>query len=175
MTGGSPIGARTAGGARRARAHPHGGPRPSRGSSGARAAGSRIDWLPGNAARTAPRVRPGTHARTRPPSPPGKTAARRARGRPNGLISPTRPTAAAISPAVVADEAGDAVLDDFRHRPGAVGDHRGTGRHRLGHRQPERFRPVDREEVGPRPAQQRVLLLARPPRRRTRRATDSRG
>src|SRR5690349_16076126 len=42
------------------------------------------------------------------------------------------------------DEAGDAVLDDFRHGAGAVRNHGRPARHCLDHHQTERLGPVDR-------------------------------
>src|ERR1700755_439161 len=43
---------------------------------------------------------------------------------------------------VIDDEARDAVLNDFRHRPATIGDHRRSARHRLAHDQAERLRPT---------------------------------
>src|ERR1700722_20918768 len=42
---------------------------------------------------------------------------------------------------VVDDQAGDAVLDDFGNRAGAIGEDGGAGGHRLNHHQPELLGP----------------------------------
>src|SRR5262245_9068294 len=52
----------------------------------------------------------------------------------------------------------DPVINHFRDRPAAVSNHRRAARHRLDHDQPERFRPVDREQQRPSVPQKLVLL-----------------
>ena len=53
--------------------------------------------------------------------------------------------------------AGDAGIDDFRHRAAPEGKHRRAACHGLDHDQPERLRPVDRKEQRPRLAQKFAL------------------
>ena len=65
-------------------------------------------------------------------------------------------------------EPGHPVVDHLGDRTGRPGDDRGAAGHRLDHHQPERLGPVDREQHGPRPAEERPLLRLRRSRRRTR-------
>ena len=44
------------------------------------------------------------------------------------------------------DVAGDTVIDDFRHGAAIPRDDRRSAGHRLDHHEPERLRPVDREQ-----------------------------
>ena len=60
---------------------------------------------------------------------------------------------------VLDDEARDAVLDDLRHGPAIVSDHRAAAGHRLDHHETERLRPVDRDKQRDRTAQERSLVL----------------
>ena len=55
-------------------------------------------------------------------------------------------------------EAVAAVLDHLRCRAVAPGDDRRSRRHRLDHHQPERLRPVDREQQGARAAEESRLV-----------------
>ena len=57
------------------------------------------------------------------------------------------------------DGAGDAVLDDLRHRAAAKSQDRRAAGHRLDHGEPERLRPVDREQQRLRVAQELRLLV----------------
>ena len=58
----------------------------------------------------------------------------------------------------VDDVARDPVAHHLRHRAASKRDHRRTAGHRLDHHQPERLRPVDREQQRRRVAQEVVLL-----------------
>src|SRR5690606_14881876 len=63
--------------------------------------------------------------------------------------------------AALHDEAGDAFVDDLRHRAVAPGDHRRAAGHRLDHHQSEGLGPVDRKEQRARVAEElRFLLVA---------------
>ena len=60
---------------------------------------------------------------------------------------------------VLDDEAGEAVVDDFRHRAAIERDDRRAAGHGLDHDQAERLRPVDRHQQRDRAAQEFRLLL----------------
>ncbi len=55
------------------------------------------------------------------------------------------------------DQTGDAGVDDLGHRAATEGEHRRAASHGFDHRQPERFRPVDREQQRPGLAQELAL------------------
>ena len=62
---------------------------------------------------------------------------------------------------VLDDKSGDAVIDDFGHRAAVVGNNRRSASHRLDHHEPERFRPVDRDQKSDRTAEKfRLLAVA---------------
>jgi hypothetical protein len=56
------------------------------------------------------------------------------------------------------DIARHAVVDDFRHRAAAEGQHRRSAGHRLDHDDAERLRPIDRKQQGRRFAEEAGLL-----------------
>src|SRR4051794_24421762 len=59
---------------------------------------------------------------------------------------------------VIDDEAGDAIVENLRHRPLAHRDDRGPAGHRLDHCQAEGLAPVDREEQRCRIAEELGLI-----------------
>src|SRR5690606_5271406 len=56
------------------------------------------------------------------------------------------------------EEARNAVLDDFRHRPAGPRDHRRAAGHGLDHGETERLRPVDGKEQRPGVAEKSRLV-----------------
>jgi len=62
---------------------------------------------------------------------------------------------------VLDDKAGEALVDDLRHRTAVVGDDRRAAGHGFDHDEPERLRPVDRNQEPDRAAEEiRFLAVA---------------
>src|SRR3981081_2823900 len=59
---------------------------------------------------------------------------------------------------IVDEEPGDALIDNFGHRPACKGDHRRAACHGLDHDQSKGLRPVDRKKQGTCVAQEITLV-----------------
>ena len=101
----------------------------------------------------------GTRARSRPPSPRLRTAPSPRARMMCGSRSPTRAMAAAIASSESTMKPFSPSATTSGTDPLRRADHRGSAGHGLGHHEPERPRPLDREQQGGRPAQQVGLLL----------------